>query len=97
MASTKDFFEQKLAQKIKENPACLIIAQVTNQIVATDIDGAGQWSFIFNESGHLSMESGIHAESHCTIMTSDKTFQGMLDWSVNIPMAFVMRKIKIKG
>ena len=96
----KNFFDNKLTNKIKEDPACLKSAGVTSKTIAIEVTGSegGAWVFHFDGEGHLTMEAGApSADAACLITTSDKTFSGMLKGKVNVPMAFVMRKIKVKG
>ncbi len=98
--NVKDFFEKKFASKIQENPACLKSAGLTSKSIGLDITGAdgGQWTFHFDAEGNIQMDSGaLDSQAACVISTSDKTFEGMMTGKVNVPMAFVMRKIKVKG
>lgn len=75
-------------------------AGVTSKKIALDIEGSsgGQWTFQFDGEGLLTMQNGSLApDAACTISMKDDTFTGMLSGKVNVPMAFVMRKIKVKG
>ena len=96
----KDFFEKKFASKVQENPACMQEAGVTSKKIALEIDGStgGKWTFQFDGQGLLTMQNGVSApDAACVISMKDETFTGMLSGKVNVPMAFVMRKIKVKG
>ncbi len=95
----KDFFENKFASKIKEDPDVLSGAGIRTQSVSIDIDGSGggKWTFTFDGNGKVSMEAGLLPESVCTIAMKDETFEGMINGKVNIPFAVITRKIKIKG
>ncbi|NCN41873.1 SCP2 sterol-binding domain-containing protein [bacterium] len=98
--TAKDFFDQKFASKLQADAGCLKSSGVTAKSIALDISGSngGQWTFHFDADGNLKMESGcVSSSATCVISTSDKTFEGMMTGKVNVPMAFVMRKIKVKG
>lgn len=97
--TARDFFEKKFAPKISANPACLQDAGVTSKSIALDIEGSGggQWTFRFDDKGMLSMQPGAAADSACVISMKDDTFTGMASGKVNVPMAFITRKIKVKG
>jgi putative sterol carrier protein len=97
--TARDFFEKKFATKISANPACLQDAGVTSKSIALDIEGSGggQWTFQFDDKGMLSMKPGAAADSACVISMKDDTFTGMISGKVNVPMAFITRKIKVKG
>ena len=75
-------------------------AGVNSKKIALDIEGStgGQWTFIFDDTGSLTMNNGaLASDAECVISMKDDTFMGMLSGKVNVPMAFVMRKIKFKG
>ncbi|MEO5666457.1 MAG: SCP2 sterol-binding domain-containing protein [Bdellovibrionota bacterium] len=97
--TARDFFEQKFAPKIASNPACLLDAGVISKSIALDIEGAGggQWTFRFDDKGMLSMQSGSASDAAAVISMKDDIFTGMVTGKVNVPMAFITRKIKVKG
>jgi len=97
--SPNDFFETKLSKKILEAPHCLEHSGIRSQRIGVEISGAGggNWIFVFNDQGHVGMEKVTEIQADCTISTSDTTFEGVLKGSVNVPFAFMMRKIKVKG
>jgi putative sterol carrier protein len=98
MSSAQEFFNTKFAAKVAQDPGFMQKAGVRGKNIAVDIDGArgGQWTFMFDGEGMVAMKPGAE-NADCVIMTSDKTFEGMLAGTVNVPMAFLMRKIKVKG
>jgi putative sterol carrier protein len=98
MESPRNFFEQTLSQKFKNDPGCLKDLGLRNQSISVDVEGSngGQWTLGFDADANVSLRPGV-VSSDCTIVTNEKTFSGMMDGSVNVPMAFIMRKIKIKG
>lgn len=96
----KEFFDNKFSAKVSEDPACMQSAGVRDKKIALDIEGkdGGAWTFTFDGEGKLSLASGsADPSAACIISMKDKTFDGMLRGKVNVPMAFVMRKIKVKG
>jgi putative sterol carrier protein len=95
----RDFFEQKFAPKIASNPACLQDAGVTSKSISLDIEGSGggQWTFQFDAQGLLTMKPGASSDAACVITMKDDIFTGMAQGKVNVPMAFLTRKIKVKG
>ncbi len=97
--NTKDFFEQKLSKKIQENPGLLQKAGIKDKKIALNIEGdaGGKWTFVFDSTGSMIMQNGLGDASDCTIEMKDQTFEGMMNGTVNVPMAFMMRKIKVKG
>ena len=97
--NARDFFETKLASKISADPACMKEAGVTGKSIAIDIDGpgGGKWTFRFDGQGLLTMQSGSADDAACVVSMKDETFQGMISGKVNVPMAFLTRKIKVSG
>jgi putative sterol carrier protein len=96
----KEFFENKFAKKVSEDPACMKNAGVVEKMISLDISGptGGQWTFVFDAQGHLSMQNNaLNPSAECQVSMKDELFKGMLEGKVNVPMAFVMRKIKVKG
>lgn len=95
-----DFFEKTFKSKVEADPACMKSSGVKGKKIALNIEGGdgGQWTFNFDAEGNLQMESGNAAsDAECLVTMKDKTFDGMLRGKVNVPMAFVTRKIKVKG
>jgi putative sterol carrier protein len=92
----KEFFESYLSGKLTQNPGYLSQAGLSSKAVSLDLESAGQWTVCFDGSGHASIKNGLAAPD-CTIQMSEKTFADMIAGSLNVPMAVVTRKIKIKG
>jgi len=97
--TARDFFEKKFAPKISSTPNCLQDAGVKSKSIALDIEGAGggAWTFCFDDQGLLSMQSGAASDAAAVISMKDDVFTGMVTGKVNVPMAFITRKIKVKG
>lgn len=94
----KSFIEVKLKSKISENPMCMSHSNVKGKSVVLDVEGSGggQWSFDFDSNGAIVIGINVN-DSDCTIWMKDETFEKMIDGSLNVPFAFMMRKIKVKG
>ena len=98
--NTSDFFNKKLFEKLQKEPLLLTSSGICNKKISLDIDGpsGGKWTFEFGAAGEVQMIKDRRDEqAHCLIEMKDKTFEGMMDGSLNIPLAFMMRKIKVKG
>ena len=98
MTTTKEFFDIKFAKKVQEDPMCLAATGVKGDSIGLDVSGSngGQWTFCFDATGKLDIQKGLVSPG-CTVETKDETFEGMIKGTVNVPMAFLMRKIKVKG
>jgi putative sterol carrier protein len=97
MSSFKEMIEVKLAQKLVQHPSVMRSADVKDRCIAIEIEGLGAWSFWFDPQGDVKMEKGVSPDNHCLVQTNEKTFEGMIKGNVNVPLAYMMRKIKIKG
>jgi len=97
--TAQNFVEQKLKVKIQEDPQCLKGAKIQSKVVVLDVEGAagGTWTFRFDESGSVVVVDESPASCECTIWMKEATFEQMVSGKLNVPMAFVMRKIKVKG
>lgn len=96
--SPKEFFSTKLPQLIKENPQILKECELKNFKVCLEIEGSqgGAWTLEFDHEGSVALQHQI-IEAQCMVCTKDETFHGMMKGEVNVPLALMMRKIKIKG
>ena len=72
---------------------------MSSKSIALDIEGSGggQWIFRFDDKGLLTMQEGAASDASCVISMKDEIFTGMATGKVNVPMAFITRKIKVKG
>lgn len=63
-----------------------------------DISGpkGGQWVLDVN-NGEPNVEEGTAADPNCTISTSDETWIGLVEGTVNPMSAFTMGQLKVKG
>ncbi len=94
-----DFFDQNFSKLASGDPLCMKGAGVRSKTVHLVLDGTngGQWSFSFDNDGKVSFAKGPSAKSDCEISMKDETFEGLVAGKVNVPFAFMMRKIKVKG
>jgi putative sterol carrier protein len=94
-----DFFDTNFAKMAAENPACMVGAGVRGKTVSLLLDGKNgvQWTFNFDNEGKLAFAKGAPSKSDCEIAMKDETFEGLVAGKVNVPFAFMMRKIKVKG
>ncbi|MBS1983657.1 MAG: SCP2 sterol-binding domain-containing protein [Bdellovibrionales bacterium] len=94
----KEFFDKFLTDTLVKNPGLISAAGFKSQSVSVDIDGAtgGQWTVNFDGEGHASLSKGISGKD-CVIAMNEKTWSGLIDGGLNVPLAVMTRKIKIKG
>jgi putative sterol carrier protein len=97
VSSVKEMIENQLAKKLLESPAIMQGAGVKSQLISVEIEDVGAWSFQFDGVGQVVMANGLDKAAHCTISTNQKTFEGMIKGTVNIPMAYMMRKLRVNG
>ena len=100
LKSPKLFFNETVKIRIQENAGFLSTAGILSKKISLEIEGdeGGEWFFSFDDKGHVLMQHRTaESNSECHIQMSDKTFEGIMNGSVNVPMAFMFRKIKVKG
>ncbi len=59
-------------------------------------DRGGDW-VVNVESGDVKVEEGTTENPSCTITTSDETWIGLVEGTVNPMTAFTLGKLKVKG
>ncbi|MBX7165452.1 MAG: SCP2 sterol-binding domain-containing protein [Pirellulales bacterium] len=59
-------------------------------------DKGGDW-VVRVENGAVTVNQGTDPSPSCTISTSDETWIGLVEGTVNPMMAFTMGKLKVKG
>jgi hypothetical protein len=97
--NTQEFFNLILSQKISSDPQVLSHSGILEKNIGVEIHGptGGVWVLSFNSQGAASLSQIQVNQNHCTVEMSSETFEGLLAGTVNVPMAFVFRKIKVKG
>lgn len=88
----KDFLENKLNQKLRDHPDsmtgfdCVFQLEIGDRIWSLDL---------FQKNPQIVL--GTHEEPDCTIKMSDENFEKMIRRQLNIPLAIITGKIKLKG
>lgn len=59
-------------------------------------DKGGDWA-VKVDNGDVKVDQGVDAAPTCTITTSDETWIGLVEGTVNPMMAFTTGKLKVKG
>ena len=89
----KELFNTVIKEKINSKNDTLRQLSAVYQFTITG-DQGGIWRINCNEN--LGIEEG-EGQSDCTITLSDKDFIDMIDGKLNPQMAFMMKKITVKG
>lgn len=100
MSIVQEFFDQKLIQRTKTQPDCLQESGLKNAKLGIVIEGVGggQWTLSFDSKGFVTcLKDPASSLCETVVTTSEKIFEGLLAGNVNIPMAFLTRKLKVKG
>jgi putative sterol carrier protein len=90
--SAKDFFEKKMNQKLKAHPEsvedlyCVYEFEIGDQI----------WNLDLTQS-KKEIKAGAAEESDCRLSISESDFEKLLKKELNVGLALVTGKIKIKG
>jgi putative sterol carrier protein len=95
----REFFDVDFQKRVALDPSCMKGASVKSKIVVLNLEGGGggQWTFSFDKDGQLQFSKGGNPRADCEISMKDETFEGLVAGKVNVPFAFMMRKIKVKG
>ena len=97
MSEIKKLFQEKLRSVLDTDPHCMNASGIKGVKIAIDIEHEGSWTFAFDEHGAVSMVEGLIHDCHCSVHTNPNTFMGVVKGSVNVPFAYMMKKIKVKG
>lgn len=89
-------FTEKLPTMFQENPLALQESGLRSTCIGVELSGLGAWSFLFDEQGGVVLQQGL-SQAQTEVQTSTETFSGILDGKVNVPWAYMTRKIKVKG
>ncbi len=93
----KQFMEEVLSVKISANSGAFLETGLKNTSLNVCID-SGAWTLSFDAGGNVAFSSASTAASLGTkIEMSDATFEKMIAGDLNIPFAYMMRKIKVSG
>jgi len=96
----RDFITEKLERKIQADRGLLSDTGLNGKNISIELSGpsGGTWNFSFDGTGQLDLKSGSPSlAADCAIQMKDETFMGIVEGTVNVPVAFLFRKIKVKG
>ena len=91
--STASFLEEKMNKKLKENPSSVAYFFCVFQFEIGD----GIWNLDLTSSAEKMIKRGAHPEPDCTIQMADENFEKLLKGKLNVPLALITGKVKIKG
>jgi hypothetical protein len=89
MADTKDFFDNYLPNKLKNNPN---LAKDINAVYVFDIDGAGVWTVDLTKP---EITNTRHENPGCVVSANKTDFESMLDNPSSAMILFTLGKLKV--
>ncbi len=93
--TSKSFFEEKIAQKLKDKPE---LSKAINSTYEFNITGdtGGVWTVdLTKEPGVVT--AGSQGPANCTVTCTASDFMNVVSGKMNAQMAFMSGKLKIKG
>lgn len=94
-----EIFNDYLPKKLSAVNKLFDVEALRGKSVGLDLEGpdGGAWTLVIDSGGGASVEAGLAPQAACVIHMKESVFEGLLNGSVNVPMAVLTRKIKIKG
>ena len=91
----KSFFEEKIAQKLKDKPET---SKAVNSIYEFNITGenGGVWTVDLTQEPGV-VTPGTTGQAKCTVTATTGDFMNIVSGKMNPQMAFMSGKLKIKG
>ena len=91
----KSFFEEKIAQKLKDKPELSKAVNSTYEFNITG-DNGGVWTVdLTKEPGAVA--AGSQGAAKCVVTCTAPDFMNIVSGKMNAQMAFMSGKLKIKG
>ena len=87
----------KLKNLLSADPMCMKASGINAVKVGIDIESEGAWSFLFDSTGAVTMMEGLEESCQCSVHANSATFLGVIKGTVNVPFAYLTKKIRIKG
>lgn len=97
MSEIKELMDLKLKKALASDPLCMKASGIQGVKVAIEVESEGAWSFTFDAQGAVVMLTGLIDDCHCSVHTNSGTFSGVIRGKVNVPFAYLTKKIKVKG
>jgi putative sterol carrier protein len=91
--SVKEFLEVKMNKRMTENPK---VVDGFDCVYQFEID-EHIWNLDLLNSSDREIKKGRHDDPDCSIIVSGENFEKLVRGKLNVPLALISGKIKIKG
>lgn len=93
MATPKEIFETKIAEKTKNAD----VVKKVNAVYRFDISGPTGGTWILDMKEGTAGVRTADEQGQCTVAISDADFVSLIEGKLNAQMAFMSGKLKVKG